>query len=273
LGLATNSSSCPEILPSLIDAVNWKRVLIQMVRLDADPYCQDGLWNIVVVGDKKVGKSRLVNSLARSAQLAVKAEHRPNDDDPVIDAVSGIYRLGIDYVTRRVALDSDVIIKLQVWDGNALGNGHYASVPFKHANLVLLVFDVTVKSTFERIPTILKTTLQNLEAQGSSNAAILLLGNVREEKVTNKRVVSYEVAKRYANERGMIYVEADAADLQSVDTAFTRITVECLSLSYLGDVTFSRIRQRRITQVPSRQNQVGGARRRRGLRRDQCGIM
>jgi hypothetical protein len=41
-------------------------------------------------------------------------------DDPVIDAVSGIYRLGIDFVTRRVVIDS-TIIKLQVWDGNALG--------------------------------------------------------------------------------------------------------------------------------------------------------
>jgi hypothetical protein len=39
--------------------------------------------------------------------------------DPVIDALSGIFRLGIDVVARRVVIDS-TIIKLQVWDGFAL---------------------------------------------------------------------------------------------------------------------------------------------------------
>jgi len=225
--------------------LDYKHIYTAMARLEQDPYTQDGLWNVVVIGDKRVGKSRLVKSLAQSARLATSTLHRPSDDDPVIDAVSGIYRLGIDYVTRRVALDS-LIIKLQVWDGNALGNGHYTSVPFKYANVVLIVFDVTQKSTFESIPKILKTTREKLQAQNSGNAAILLLANLTSD--SSARVVSYETAKRFANERGMVYLEGNVNDITSVDEVVCRMASECINLSYLGDVTFNASRQRRLTQ-------------------------
>jgi len=241
--------------------LDFKRVYSAMARLEIDPHNQDGLWNVVVIGDKRVGKSRLVKSLAQSSRLATNDKHRPSDEDPVIDAVSGIYRLGIDYVTRRVVLDS-LIIKLQVWDGNALGNGHYASVPFNHANVVLIVFDVTQKQSFDRLPQILKTTRENLQRQNSGNAAILLFANLTSEP--QKRVISFETAKRFANERGMVYLEANVNDMNGVDEVVSRMASECINLSYLGDATFTPTRQRRFTTP------AGAARRRRG---ENCVVM
>ena len=42
-------------------------------------------------------------------------------DDPAIDAVTGIYRFRIDFVTRRVVIE-DRIIKLQVVRFHVLGS-------------------------------------------------------------------------------------------------------------------------------------------------------
>lgn len=64
----------------------------------------------------------------------------------MIHAVSGIYRLGIDFVTRRVVIDSTVA-KLQVWDGNALGQGtapHLAFVSIFSLSLSLYHVDCLV---------------------------------------------------------------------------------------------------------------------------------
>ncbi len=45
----------------------------------------------------------------------------------------------------------------------------------------------------------------------NANASILLFGNLTCKKPAD-RVVPYETAKRFANERGLVYVEANVAD-------------------------------------------------------------
>lgn len=56
---------------------DWKRTYVAMQRLDTDPKYFDHLWNVVVIGDRRVGKSRLVSSLAHSANLAVSVARPP----------------------------------------------------------------------------------------------------------------------------------------------------------------------------------------------------
>lgn len=56
-------------------------------------------------------RGRLVHTLAKSQSLSTSTPLA--ESEPVVDAVSGIYRLGFDFVTRRVVIDSTVI-KLQV---------------------------------------------------------------------------------------------------------------------------------------------------------------
>lgn len=199
---------------------DWKSTYRAMHRLDHDPKYIDMLLNVVVIGDRRVGKSRLVHSLAASANRS--RTHRGVVDDPVIHAVSGIYRLGIDFVTRRVVIDSTVA-KLQVWDGNALGQG----IPFTSTHVVMIIFDVKNRASFEKLPSILAGALQNLEQSNSGGATILVIGNVTCSE--EERVVPYKDAKRFANERGLLYVEANASDFASVDAAFGQVAVELLA--------------------------------------------
>jgi len=110
-------------------------------------------------------------------------------------------------------------------------------VPFQNAHVILVVFDVANKPSFERIPAIIDETRRELALQqqqaGSSivsNAAILLFANITGGK---ERAVPYKDAKRFANERGLVYLEADANVPESVDGAFARLAEECINFSFL----------------------------------------
>lgn len=199
---------------------DWRHTFIAMTQLDKDPKLFDMLFNVVVIGDRRVGKSRLVRSLAQSANQAREARHMIRADDPVVDAVSGIYRLGIDFVTRRVVIDASVV-KLQVWDGLALGAG--GAIPFTSTHVVAVVFDVTQRSSFDALPDLIHDTRLQLKQANSGNALILIFGNVTD--APEKRLVTFKEAKRYANERGMIYLEANCNDHTSVDLAFAQLAV------------------------------------------------
>jgi len=222
---------------------DWKRTHIAMCHLDRDPKYFDFLWNIVVIGDRRVGKSRLVWSLAESANKADERKHTVTAEDPVINAVSGIYRLGIDFVTRRVVIGSTVI-KLQVWDGNALaGDGAGDRVPFQNTHVVLVVFDVCNQPSFDRVPFLIENTRREMSLQQpqSGNVPILLFANVTNPNEEKGRVVTYKDAKRFANERGLVYLEANANDPESVDLAFARLADECIHFSFLDSQTSARV--------------------------------
>ena len=69
-----------------------------MVKVDKNPKYFDMVWNVVVAGDTKAGPERLVVSLGKHWRC------RLTNIEPVISAVSGTYRFGIDFVVRRVVL-------------------------------------------------------------------------------------------------------------------------------------------------------------------------
>jgi Ras family/P21-Rho-binding domain/F-box-like len=228
---------------------SWKDTYMTMCYLDHHPTYSDLTWNVVVTGDVRVGKSRLVRSLAESARKAVGLHRRAVGVDNVQNPVAGIFRMGIDIVIRRVVIDSTVI-KLQVWDGNAFGAN---DAPFRSANVVVVVYDVCNQRSFDRVPAIIQQTRRGAadpfhddnhntrssssEAAASAMApgpeAVLLFSNDTTEHNEQERAVPYNTAKRFANERGLVYLEANAGDPDSVDSAFARLAEECLHFSFL----------------------------------------
>eukprot|EP01083_Nonionella_stella_P107646 311984_1 len=199
----------------------WKTTLISMIKIVREPSHCDEIWNIIVQGDVRVGKDRLVCSLGNSILKRSKGVSRVLGfkDDPVIDAVTGIYRFSIDFVTRRI-ISAEKIIKLQVWDGGLVVGD---TAVFGAAHIVLFMMDITVEESFRRLPAILKETSRSTRCTQSS-CKFLLVGNTTGKP--EKRTVSFESAKRFANERGLVYFEANIDNAAEVDAAFVRLAQE-----------------------------------------------
>eukprot|EP00455_Lapot_gusevi_P027961 TRINITY_DN2970_c0_g1_i4.p1 TRINITY_DN2970_c0_g1~~TRINITY_DN2970_c0_g1_i4.p1 ORF type:complete len:323 (+),score=76.58 TRINITY_DN2970_c0_g1_i4:115-1083(+) len=230
---------------------DYKEAYQALFTLQLNPRFSDYTWNVVVSGDRRVGKSKLVQSLAASQRQRLARAQAANrlpapvnpvvrnarvvppelNDDPVEDAVSGIYRFGIDFVTKRVVVGS-AVIKLQVWDG--VGDQRV----FEAAHVVLLLYDMCDENSFQRLPAL----LHEVRKAEESGAVLLLVGNLRLDQPNRPRVVPYHAAKRFANERGMMYLEADASDPDSVDKTFLQLVSEVASNYPFLDTKFVQSR-------------------------------
>jgi len=234
---------------------NWKEVYRVADHLDKNPTYSDLCWNVVVTGDKALRKSRLVWSLRESAAKGKYRNWVSAGDDPVINPVSGIYRVGIDLAVRRVLVNTD-ILKLQVWDADALG-GDPRSLSLARADVILILFDACSEESCQNLPQMVDRTRKRLDEQ-QADAVVLLFADIQQtvcsedsdssglerkesparrhrnlgDESPKERVMSYKDAKQYANTKGMVYLEGDASNLASVDAAFLQLAKECLNFSY-----------------------------------------
>ena len=199
---------------------------MSMVKIDENPSYYDHVWNIVVAGDTNSGQNRLVVSLGRHWRCKLTGL------EPVISAVNGTYRFGVDFVIRRVII-RDIIIKLQVWDG-----GHVMTDTslLKSVNIFLILFDLTQKDSFDRTLNVARSMISLLPQNvNGDRVKLMMVGNTTNNE--NARVVSYEAAKRFANERGLMYIEAntdstqkkDDSDSDSINRAFVKLAEECIA--------------------------------------------
>eukprot|EP01083_Nonionella_stella_P047920 128324_1 len=194
----------------------WKATYLSMVKIDQNPRYYDHVWNIVVAGDTKSGQNRLVVSLGRHWRCKLTGL------EPVISAVNGTYRFGVDFVIRRVII-RDIIIKLQVWDG---GNVMADTALLKAVNIFLILFDLTDRDSFDRTLNIARSMI-SLLPNDDEHLKLMMVGNTTDNPKRD-RVVSYESAKRFANERGLMYIEANTESPQSINEAFVDLAEECI---------------------------------------------
>jgi len=157
----------------------------------------DYLFKILMIGDSGVGKSSVLERFV---------------DDTYNE--SFISTIGIDFRIRTIYQD-DKIIKLQIWD--TAGQERYHSITssyYRGAQGVILVYDVTDRSTFDK----LSTWLTNSNTYAKDKCFTLLIGNKID--LVNKRQVSYETAKQFADENGLDYIETSAKSGNNVENAF-----------------------------------------------------
>ena len=77
--------------------------------------------------------------------------------------------------------------------------------------------------------------MEEIKNHASPNVQLVLVGNKSDK--TNKRIVSYEQAKQYADEQKMPYVETSAREAYQVDIAFSTV-IDCVvqSRNYLENI-------------------------------------
>ena len=152
---------------------------------------------LVMIGDSSVGKTSIVTRLV-SNKFAT--DHR--------STIGGAFN------TLAKEDDDGNVYKYQMWD--TAGQERFRSlIPMyvNNANIIFLVFDVTSYTSFYEIKDywheyILKTSKE-------TQPKLVLLGN--KVDLITAREVSKEMAKSYADEKGMEYIECSAKTRVGVD--------------------------------------------------------
>ncbi|KAG9150175.1 hypothetical protein Leryth_009744 [Lithospermum erythrorhizon] len=133
----------------------------------------DYLFKLLLIGDSGVGKSCLLLRFA---------------DDSYLD--SYISTIGVDFKIRTVEQDGKTI-KLQIV--MLFQYVESSNSPFLHS-----IYDITDEESFNNV----KQWLSEIDRYASDNVNKLLVGN--KSDLTENRAVSYDTAKAFADEIGIL---------------------------------------------------------------------
>ncbi|XP_057716778.1 ras-related protein Rab-26-like [Corythoichthys intestinalis] len=164
----------------------------------------DIAFKVMLVGDSGVGKTCLLVRFKDGAFLAG----------------SFISTVGIDFRNKVLSIDG-VKVKLQIWD--TAGQERFRSVThayYRDANALLLLYDVTNKTSFDNI----QAWLTEINEYAQQDVVLMLLGNKAD--ATHERVVKREDGERLAKEFGVPFMETSARSGLNVDLAFTAVAKE-----------------------------------------------
>lgn len=161
------------------------------------PYNYTYIFKYIIIGDMGVGKSCLLHQFTEKKFMA---------DCP--------HTIGVEFGTRIIEV-SNQKIKLQIWD--TAGQERFRAVTrsyYRGAAGALMVYDITRRSTYNH----LSSWLTDARSLTHPNTVIYLIGNKADLEA--QRDVSYEEAKQFADENGLIFLEASAKTGENVEEAF-----------------------------------------------------
>lgn len=185
----------------------------------------DYILKFILIGDSSVGKSSLLVRLTDDRFLT--------DPDPTI---------GVEFGSHLIRLDNGETVKVQVWD--TAGSESFRSITrsyYRGAAGALLVYDVTHRASFLNV----KGWLDDVRSHAEEKVSVVLVGNmydlVQDDESTptseadeeesrrrrrrskgKKREVSTEEARKFAEQEGLLFLEASAKTGYNVVEAFTR---------------------------------------------------
>ncbi len=174
----------------------------------------DYLFKVLLLGDSDVGKSSLIL--------------RYTDETFNSKLVNSI---GVDFKMKKKEIDGKVI-KVQIWD--TAGHERFRSITYSYyrgANAIIIVFDLSDKKSFISITEWLK----QIEKHANENVFKFLVGN--KSDLVDKRQITYEEAKQYADEHDLPYIETSAKEGININELFDSSIKTFLSnsKSYRGE--------------------------------------
>lgn len=124
------------------------------------------------------------------------------------------HTIGVEFGTRIIEVNGQKI-KLQIWD--TAGQERFRAVTrsyYRGAAGALMVYDITRRSTYNHLSSWL-TDARNLT---NPNTVIYLIGNKCDLEA--QRDVTFDEAKLFAEENGLMFIEASAKTGTNVEEAF-----------------------------------------------------
>ncbi|XP_076932298.1 ras-related protein Rab11D-like [Bidens hawaiensis] len=163
----------------------------------------DYVFKVVLIGDSAVGKSQI---LARFAWNEFSLDSKAT--------------IGVEFQTRTLVIQHKSV-KAQIWD--TAGQERYRAVTsayYRGAVGAMLVYDITKRQTFDRIP----RWLEELRNHADKNIVIILIGNKCD--LEDARAVPTEDAKEFAEKEGLFFLETSALESTNVEDAFLTVLTE-----------------------------------------------
>ncbi|KAJ1757534.1 Ras- protein Rab-14 [Coemansia sp. RSA 1807] len=176
-------------------------------------YNYDYVAKFIVIGDMGCGKSSLLRQFTEGA-FSEKTNHT----------------IGVEFGTKVVDVRGERV-KIQAWD--TAGQERFRSVTrsyYRGSIGTILVYDITNRETFESLERWLSDARQLTPAR----SIFVLVGNKADD--AQRREVSFDEGKTYADENGMLFAEASAKTGSKVETIFMDLASQILELVNSGKV-------------------------------------
>ncbi|KAH0456749.1 hypothetical protein IEQ34_014656 [Dendrobium chrysotoxum] len=155
---------------------------------------------LVLLGDMGAGKSSLVLRFVKGQFLEFQES-----------------TIGAAFFSQTLALN-DATVKFEIWD--TAGQERYHSLApmyYRGAAAAIIVYDITSKDSFEKA----KKWVVELQKQGNPSMVTALAGNKAD--LEDKRKVTLEEARAYADENGLFFMETSAKTAVNVNDIFYEI--------------------------------------------------
>ncbi|XP_042037856.1 ras-related protein RHN1 [Salvia hispanica] len=155
---------------------------------------------LVLLGDMGTGKSSLVIRFVKGQFLEFQES-----------------TIGAAFFSQTVSVNS-ATVKFEIWD--TAGQERYHSLApmyYRGAAAAIIVYDITSSDSFAKA----KKWVQELQKQGNPNMVMALAGNKCD--LEDKRNVTAEEARAYADENGLFFLETSAKTAVNVNDTFYEI--------------------------------------------------
>ena len=165
----------------------------------------DYLFKLLLIGNSSVGKSSLLFRFVENVW-----------DDSFVPTI------GVDFKLKTLEVNGKKV-KLQIWD--TAGQERFKNITasyYRGGNGVLVVYDITERESFDN----LTSWLIEIEKNANKNVYKLLIGNKYD--LEDKRKVTYQEGKDFAESNGMKFIETSAKDNTKVQEAFELLTSEIM---------------------------------------------
>ena len=171
---------------------------------------------VVILGEPGVGKTSIIS------------RYVTNQFSPVV-----ISTTGASYSTKILKIDDENSIKFQIWD--TAGQERFRSLAkifYQNAVAVILVYDITVRETFEQLQ---KYWIKEIEENAPTDIILALAAN-KSDMYENELVDLHE-GKELARQLNAIFKSTSALNSKGIDDLFLSIGKKFLDPTYTVNIS------------------------------------